>query len=76
MASLVATDDVGRYCPILRGKIHICLKKLLIDTCVPDLLKGGLAFALFDHACTEAACDGFRLSGKQQLSGSLRSGAT
>ncbi len=27
------------------------------------------------HVCTEAVCDGFRLSGKQQLSGSLKSGA-
>ena len=28
MASLVAADDVSRYCPLLRGKIHICLDTL------------------------------------------------
>lgn len=46
MASLVATDDVSRHCPFLRRKIYICVEELLIDTCFPDLHKGGLAFAL------------------------------
>ncbi len=34
-----------------------------------------LLLVCLKHVCTEAVCDGFRLSGKQQLSGSLKSGA-